>query len=194
MVTTVSPTVAMSGPSTANSVTVSAIPLPRPNDTTEAQPCHAEDTSVADVATDALAALRSADLFQDCDGAHVDLLLDRQAVVPSGTVLLRQGRAGADAYLIVGGEAKVDQNGRTIAIVGAGSIVGELSLLDGGPRTATVTAVTRLELVVLDRRSFCRVLAADLSLLSTVLRSLAGRVRIGVPAAEWGHLDRRGGP
>jgi CRP-like cAMP-binding protein len=57
------------------------------------------------------------------------------------------------AYVLVGGCAEVKQNGRVLARIGPRSVVGELSLLDGGRSTVTVITLTRVELAVITRRS-----------------------------------------
>ena len=56
------------------------------------------------------------------------------------------------------GSATVRRNGKKVATLGPGSVVGELSLLDHGPRTATVTADTEATVLVLDQRHFLGVL------------------------------------
>ena len=56
--------------------------------------------------------------------------------------------------MIVEGEANVKRNQRKIATLGPGEAIGELSLLDHGPRTATVEAATPMTLLVLSTREF----------------------------------------
>src|SRR4051794_21137210 len=75
--------------------------------------------------------------------------IDRAAdevVVEAGRVLVTQDQTGRDCYVIMSGTASVSRDGREIATLGPGQSVGELAVLDGGPRTATVTAVTDLDL------------------------------------------------
>ena len=64
--------------------------------------------------------------------------------VGPGTPVLRQGEAGSAFLLIVEGEASVERDGVDVGTVGPGSVVGELALLHGGARTATVIATTPL--------------------------------------------------
>jgi len=112
------------------------------------------------------------------------------ASVPTGTVLARQGRAGASAFVIVTGCARLEQHGRTLAYMGPQSVVGELSLLDGGLSSVTVTATSRLELQVIERRAFLDVVAQHPDLLARVLEQLAARVRAAQPVSEWGVAQR----
>jgi CRP-like cAMP-binding protein len=71
----------------------------------------------------------------------------------------------------------VKRNGRKIADLGTGSIVGELSLLDHGPRTATAVCSTDCTLLVIDQRRFLSVIDDIPSLSHKLLRTLASRIR-----------------
>jgi CRP/FNR family transcriptional regulator, cyclic AMP receptor protein len=75
------------------------------------------------------------------------------------------------------GAATVRRNGKKVATLGPGSVVGELSLLDRGPRTATVTADTDCTLLVIDSRHFAGVLQDVPTLAGKIMAVLAGRIR-----------------
>lgn len=96
---------------------------------------------------------------------------------PAGTVLVDQGDLGREAFFIVDGTATVRRNGRKVNTLGPGDSVGELSLLDHGPRTATVTADTDLTVLVLSSREFSGIIEEVPSLAHKLLAQLAGRVR-----------------
>ena len=96
---------------------------------------------------------------------------------PAGSVLVDQGDAGREAFVIIDGTATVKRNGRKVGTLGAGDSVGELSLLDHGPRTATVTADTDITVLVLSAREFAGVLEEVPGLAQKLLGQLAGRVR-----------------
>jgi len=100
-----------------------------------------------------------------------------EITVPAGRVLVEQGRAGHECYVIVTGAAEVTRDANTIATLGPGDTVGELAVLDGGPRTATVTATTDLDLLVLGQREFAALLSEVPSLSHKILVNLARRVR-----------------
>lgn len=74
--------------------------------------------------------------------------------VPAGEVVYRQGDQGDDCFVIEDGRAEVLGNGRQIATVGPGELVGEIALLRQIPRTATVRAVTEMDLRLLDADRF----------------------------------------
>ena len=75
------------------------------------------------------------------------------------------------------GTCTVSRNGKKVATLGPGAVVGELSLLDHGPRTATVTADTPMTVLVLDQRHFIAVLDDVPALSHKLLANLAGRIR-----------------
>src|SRR2546428_13093319 len=74
--------------------------------------------------------------------------------VPAGRVLCREGRAAQEAFLIVYAQVAVSLGGRALAVVGPGEFVGEMAMLDGSPRSATVVAATPLHMFAIGRRDF----------------------------------------
>ena len=98
--------------------------------------------------------------------------------VDQDRVLMTEGAPGHEAYVVIEGTALVERNDQKIAEVGAGSYFGELALLDGGVRTATVTALTPMRLLVLGRREFVGVLEEVPGLASRIMATLAGQVRL----------------
>jgi len=97
--------------------------------------------------------------------------------VKAGTPLVDQGQQGREAFIVVDGSASVKRNGRKITTLGPGAVVGELSLLDRGPRTATVTADTDMTVLVIDQRNFAGVIDQVPALAHKLLATLAGRIR-----------------
>jgi CRP-like cAMP-binding protein len=73
---------------------------------------------------------------------------------PAGTVLVDQGDTGTYCFVIVSGDASVYVRGEYVAGTGPGSMVGEMSLIDHRPRTATVVADTAMELLRFGTREF----------------------------------------
>lgn len=109
--------------------------------------------------------------LRDVAKATVALTLD------SGKEFVTQGEVGREAFIIVDGHADVVRNGTTIAQLGPGGVVGELSLLDHGPRTASVVAAGPLTVLVLGPREFSGLLDEVPTLTHKILAYLASRVR-----------------
>lgn len=96
---------------------------------------------------------------------------------PAGTKLVDQGDLGREAFIIIEGSATVRRNDRKVGTLGPGDAVGELSLLDHGPRTASVVADTEITVLVLSAREFTGVIEEVPGLAHKLLGQLAARVR-----------------
>jgi CRP/FNR family cyclic AMP-dependent transcriptional regulator len=94
-----------------------------------------------------------------------------------GAVLAKQGAQGLEAIIIVDGRARVETDGRELAELGAGDVVGEMSVIDGKPRSATVIAETPMNLLLLHRRDFVSLLETVPGLQRKLLVTLCERVR-----------------
>lgn len=128
---------------------------------------------------DYLEHLRNVPLFSSCttkDLTRIAKAAD-EITVAEGHLLCDQGQTGREAFVIVSGSATVRRNGKKVATLGPGSVVGELALLDHGPRTASVTADETCEVLVIDRRNFVSVIDDVPALAHKLLASLAGRIR-----------------
>ena len=97
--------------------------------------------------------------------------------VKEGHELTRQGDVGREMFVVVDGTATVKRNGRKIGTAGPGSAIGELSLLDRGPRTATITADGPMKVLVLGSREFAAVLDEVPGIAHKIMAALAERVR-----------------
>ncbi len=97
--------------------------------------------------------------------------------VPTGTVILEQGAEGHEAYVILNGRVVVKRNGRKVATLGPGAIVGELSLLDHGQRSATAICETDCDLLVLSQGAFLGVVMDVPLLANKLLVTLVSRIR-----------------
>ena len=78
--------------------------------------------------------------------------------IKAGRDLMVEGTAGREFLIILDGDATVRRSGRIVARVGAGDFLGELAVIAGVPRTATVTADTEMSVSVLNRREFSALL------------------------------------
>ena len=103
--------------------------------------------------------------------------------VPAATVLARAGAPGDEFFLILDGSARVEVSARKRSRLEPGQYFGEMSLLDGGPRSASVTADTPLRLLVIKRRDFTTLLREAPELTQSLLATLSQRVRQAEAAA-----------
>lgn len=115
--------------------------------------------------------LESIELFAELTGKErkaVSRLMTDVTVKP-GRDLMVEGTAGREFLIIVSGEATVRRSGRIVARVGSGDFLGELAVIAGVPRTATVTADTEMQVSVLNRREFSALLDEQPKLARKVL-------------------------
>jgi CRP-like cAMP-binding protein len=128
---------------------------------------------------DRIQRLEEVSLLQDArasssSGSRISEILE----VPADTVLARTGTAGNDFFLILDGHAKVEVTPRKRSRLGPGQYFGEMSLLDGGPRSASVVAETPLRLLVIKRRDFTTLLNEAPELTQSILETLSRRLRL----------------
>jgi CRP-like cAMP-binding protein len=123
--------------------------------------------------------LRSVPLFSDCTDDELRRIaeISRIIEVPGGTVVTEIGAPGDSFFVIIDGRVSVQTPVGVSAPLRPGDFFGEMSLLDGEPRSATVTAVTDLRLVVVDRSHFWRLLNETPDLMRRILTVLSRRVR-----------------
>jgi CRP-like cAMP-binding protein len=107
----------------------------------------------------------------------------------AGDVICAEGSPGHDFYLIADGEAAIERGGHTVAKLSAGDYFGELALLDRGPRSATVRALTDAHLYVLHEQSFAAILNEVPALAQKLLAALATRLREADSRSGRGGLD-----
>ena len=114
----------------------------------------------------------------------------RRLEFPAGYQLIRQGDLGDQAWLVESGKLEViqvtDAGSKSLAVVGPGAIVGEMALIDNGPRTATVVAFTDIVCLELTRDVFEQLLRQCQPLAGYLLESLVAAIRraYGLPQEE----------
>lgn len=91
--------------------------------------------------------------------------------------IVKQGQPGGTFFVIIEGEAKVLQNGRSIGTLAPGDFLGEIAILDGGPRTADVVATTPVTAIRLFKRAFDRLVAEEPGVAARILAVVARRLR-----------------
>ena len=123
--------------------------------------------------------LEEVPLLADCTQKQLRALsgISRVVEVPAGTSLTRAGQPGDEFFVILDGSAAVEKPGKKRVYLRPGDFFGEMSLLDGGPRSVTVRAATSLRVLVIDRKNFQGVLREVPDLTQKLLVTLSRRVR-----------------
>jgi CRP/FNR family cyclic AMP-dependent transcriptional regulator len=124
-----------------------------------------------------LETLREVSLFSACNNKELEKVARAgdEIRMTAGTLIVDQGQTGREAFIVLDGDIK--RNGRKVATLGPGAVVGELSLLDHGPRTATAVCATDCTLLVIDQRRFLGVLDSVPAISHKLLSTLAARIR-----------------
>jgi CRP-like cAMP-binding protein len=106
--------------------------------------------------------LRSVDLFDGLQHNQLEAVdrLFTELTLPAGTDLIAEGGVGREFFVIAEGEVAVLRGRKEIARLHPGDFVGELSLLEAGPRNATVRALTEVRVLVQNSREFASLLDA----------------------------------
>lgn len=126
-----------------------------------------------------LESLRKVPLFSACTKKELEKVAKAadEIDMKKGALLVDQGAMGREAFVVLEGEVAIKRNNRKIATLGAGEVVGELSLLDHGPRTASAECLTDCVVLVIDQRRFTGVLDEVPAISHKLLGVLAGRIR-----------------
>ena len=122
--------------------------------------------------------LRNVPLFAHCSKNELAAIAAEadELDVSAGRPLTVEGQSGREFVVLVSGSAEVRRNGRRIATLDDGDFLGEISLLTGVPRTATVTTTTPCHVLILTDRAFRRVTQAMPSVGEKVMQALAERL------------------
>jgi CRP-like cAMP-binding protein len=123
--------------------------------------------------------LKMVPLFSGCSARELASLgrFLRAVDFPAGRQIVQEGRTGTGLHVIVEGETRVVVGDRTRRRLGPGAFFGEISLLDRGPRTATVIAETPVRTLALSSWNFRAALKEHPSMAMKMLEELASRVR-----------------
>lgn len=129
-------------------------------------------------------ALREIPLFKACSDRSIEIIsgIVRDETFPEGAVLVREGEPGESLIVIKRGSATVEQGGTLLRKLAAGDFLGEIALIDGRPRTATVTADEPIEALIIDRSGFARLMDEFPVIRFDLVTALTDRLRSRGPA------------
>ncbi|MEE8408785.1 MAG: cyclic nucleotide-binding domain-containing protein [Myxococcota bacterium] len=123
--------------------------------------------------------LKGVDLFKTIPAeelSHIAQITDEVECVPQET-LFSEGDQGDAMYLIVDGKVKVHSGEQVFAELGTRQCFGEMSILDAEPRSASITALTDLTLLKIQREDFGEILAEKPEISTGIIKVLTGRLR-----------------
>ena len=123
--------------------------------------------------------LRHVPLFAACGGKQLEQIgqLADEIDVPAGTTLMKEGERAGEFFVIVDGTVRVEQGGKILRTLRAGDFLGEIALVDGGPRTATAITESPSRLLVVAHREFHTLMQDHPAISMAILEALARRVR-----------------
>ena len=131
------------------------------------------------MADDRIPLLATVPLFRDLSARELREVLGagKDIEFPAGRMIVEEGSIGTDFYMILSGDATVSKGGRVIRRLRPGDFFGEISLLDGGPRSATVVAEGHVLAFRLNRPVMLRLLDRERSIARKVLFEVIQRLR-----------------
>jgi CRP/FNR family transcriptional regulator, cyclic AMP receptor protein len=119
------------------------------------------------------------ELFRRCRKRDLRMLasIAEDVRFKPGQLLCQEGQHGYECFVIASGEAEVVVAGTRVAEVGPGDVVGEMAIVDGGPRTASVVALTEVHAFSIEKRRFDALLESAPAIARAMLKQLSTRLR-----------------
>jgi CRP-like cAMP-binding protein len=132
--------------------------------------------------------LQKVPLLQGMPAYALETIADRasETTFEDGETLTREGDPGETFYIVVEGRLEVTQQGALLRKLGPGDFLGEISLVDGRPRTATVTAAGPVRALVIRRADFLEMFEWDSAVRLGILMALTERIRKSDPGEVLG--------
>lgn len=132
------------------------------------------------------ARLRQLPMFSDTGNDELARVLARSVVISRdpGSVLVAEGAPGTEVFVILSGTAEVARKGEVLTQLGPGDLFGEMAAFDAGVRTATVTATSAIELLLIDPRGVAELVPPG-SLAEKMLHTLSERLRLTQDLPDW---------
>jgi CRP-like cAMP-binding protein len=123
--------------------------------------------------------LKALPMFRGCTPKDLKKVasLGMRVSVARGRQLTRVGERGTEVFIVLSGTAECVVHNAVVAQFGTGDFFGEIAMLDGGTRTATVIAETDMELLVFNRHEFLTLVKASPVVAHRMLEAMARRVR-----------------
>lgn len=123
--------------------------------------------------------LRNVPLFSGMPARELSYLagIAEEVVYPAGQQVIRQGEPGDSMFLIVEGEVKIHSGDRQLAVLKERDHFGEMSLLDGEPRSASASAEVDCLLLRINQSDFFRILSRHIEVALSIIRTLTRRLR-----------------
>jgi CRP-like cAMP-binding protein len=126
--------------------------------------------------------IKAVPLFSHCSRAQLAAIAAEadELDVPEGQDLTREGDRGREFVVIIDGAARVSRKGRRVADLKTGDFLGEIALISGAPRTATVTTTKPSRVLILTDRAFRRVSREMPDINASLVKALSERLQADV--------------
>lgn len=131
-----------------------------------------------------LSFLKEVPIFSDLNEDALELVLKKSRSIKfrKGTILMSEGETGESLYLINSGKVKIylsDENGNeiTLFVEGPGSYIGEISLLDNAPRTASAVTLENTEVISLSKKDFMALITENPDIAFNIINALTQKMR-----------------
>jgi CRP-like cAMP-binding protein len=122
--------------------------------------------------------IKKVPLFRHCTRKELEEIaaIADELDLKEGAMLTREGRSGREFFVIVEGDADVVRGDEWVNSLGRGEFLGEIALVTGQPRTASVKAASPMRVLVITRQNFSRLLDQSPEIQGKILRSMAERL------------------
>ena len=123
--------------------------------------------------------LKAVPLFQGMTDPALEAVaaLANEVTIADGATVTREGDPGDSFFVIVDGQLRISRHGETIRDLGPGDFLGEISLVDGRPRTATAVAIGPVDAIVIERPAFLELMDRFGAVRLGILMALSDRIR-----------------
>ena len=128
---------------------------------------------------ESIAALKKVPLFRGMSDKALARVgeISKEVSHPAGKTVVEEDHSAVGFHLILSGEAEATQSGSVVSTMGPGDYFGEMSLIDGKPRSASVVAKTDLHTLAIPAWNFNRLLDENPDMMRALLVSLSERIR-----------------